>query len=171
MDPFGNPVRVQATVGPQINTQELSIATGEQQVTQNDGNITSLEALRSNPMIQQLVEERMAILEMKMKAELQQGIHRQRKSGRYNISDTPHTTPHLRWPNEACIMGTARKRFTFDELTLGQFVIGFVTNMLDTHHVETHWNMLNELVETVKVAENISCSHCQGCICSIYVEG
>ena len=74
-DQFGNPVRVQATVGPQTNTQELSVPTGEQQVTQNIENITSLEALHSNPMIQQLVEEWMAILETKMKAELQQGIY------------------------------------------------------------------------------------------------
>ena len=43
-------------------------------------------------MIQQLVEERMAILEMKMKAELQQGIYRRRKSGRYNI--LTHLTIH-----------------------------------------------------------------------------
>ena len=54
------------------------------------------------------------------------------------------------------MIGTACKRVTFDELTLGQFVIGFVTNMLDTHHVETQRNMLNEIVEMVKLAENIS---------------
>ena len=76
VDQFGNPVRVQATVGPQIYTRELSIAMGEQQVTQNVGNITSLEALRSNPMIQHLVDKQMAIVETKMRAELQQGIYR-----------------------------------------------------------------------------------------------
>ena len=67
VDQFGNPVKVQATVGPQTNTQELLIQTGEQQVTQNVGNITSLEALRSNPMIEQLVEEWIAISEIKIK--------------------------------------------------------------------------------------------------------
>ena len=58
--------------------------------------------------------------------------------------------------NEACVIGTVHKRATLDELSLGQFVIGFVTNVLDTRHVETQHNMLNELVETVKMAENIS---------------
>ena len=94
----------------------------------------------------------MAILERKLKAELQQGIYHQRKSGRYNIFDRPHATPHLRWPNEACVIGTARKRVTFDELSLGQCVTGFLTNVLDTHHIETQCNMLNQLVETVKLA-------------------
>ena len=62
----------------------------------------------------------------------------------------------LSWPNEACVIGTACERATFDELYLGQFVFIFVTNILDTHHVETQCNILNKLVETVKLAENIS---------------
>ena len=61
-------------------------------------------------MIQQLVEEQIAILEMKMEAELQQGIYQHRKSGRYNISDTAHATPHLCLLNEACVIGSAWKR-------------------------------------------------------------
>ena len=83
-------------------------------------------------------------------------MHRRRKSGRYNVSDTPHITAHLRWPNESCVIGTARKRVTFDELSLEQFVIEFVNNVMDTQHVPTMKNMLLELVETVKLAENIS---------------
>ena len=96
----------------------------EQQVVQNVSNVITLDALRSNPMIQQLVEEC--------------------------------------WPNEVCVIGTVRKRATFDKLSLGQFVIGFVTNVFDTHHVETQWNMLNELEETAKLAENISCPIARG---------
>ena len=98
----------------------------------------------------------LAVLEVKMKLEIQGDMHRMRKSGRYNVSDTPHVTPHLRWPNESCVIGTARKRVTFDELSLGQFVIGFVNNVTDMQHVLTMKNMLLELVETVKRAENIS---------------
>ena len=70
-------------------------------------------------------------------AKLQQGIYRHRKSGRYDNSETPHATPHLRWPTKVCVIGTVHKRATFDELSLGQFVIGFVANALDAHHVET----------------------------------
>ena len=78
------------------------------------------------------------------------------KSGRYNVSDTPHATPHFRWPNQSCVIGTARKRTTFDELTIDQFVIAFIKNVLDTQHAPTMRNMLNELAETVKLAETIS---------------
>ena len=156
VDQFGNPVRVQAAVETLPMTHKLVTQATGCQGTQDLGITATLDTLRSNPMIQQLVKERIAVLESKMKAEVQQGIYRRRKSGRYNVSETPHATPHLRWPNEACVIGTARKRTTFDELSIGQFVIGFVTNILDTHHVETQRNMLTELVETVKLAENIS---------------
>ena len=126
--------------------KHVTQATGRQG-TQDLGTTATLDTLHSNPI---------AVLESKMKAELQQGIYLCSKSGRYNVSETPHATPHLRWPNEACVIGTACKRTTFDELSLGQFVICFVTNILDTHHIETQQNMLTELVETVKLAENIS---------------
>ena len=88
----------------------------------NPVNQLTLDSLHSNPLIKQLVEERMAALEARMKLEIQGGMQRQCKSGRYNVADTPHITPHLRWPNESCVIGTARKRVTFDELLLGQFV-------------------------------------------------
>ena len=52
------------------------------------------DALGSNPLIQQMVEERMAVLEAKMKLEIQGGMQR--------------------WPNESCVIGTARKRVTLD---------------------------------------------------------
>ena len=168
VDQFGNPVRVQAAVETlPLACEHVIQATGHQG-TQDLGTTVTLDTLRSNPMIQQLVEERIAVLQSNMEAELQQGIYHLRKSGRYNVSETPHATPHLRWPNVACVIGTACKRTTFDELSLGQFVIGFVTNVLDTHHVETQQNMLTELVETVKLAENMA--HCQGCLCSVYAQ-
>ena len=103
-----------------------------------------------------MVEERLAVLEAKIKLEIQGGMHCRQKSFRYNVLDTPHVTAHLRWPNESYVISTARKRVTFDELLLGQFVIGFVNNVMDKQHVPTVKIMLLELVETVKLAENIS---------------
>ena len=41
-------------------------------------------------------------------------------------------------------------------MTLGQFVAGFITNVLDTQHMDTIRNMLKELSKTVKLAENLS---------------
>ena len=156
VDQFGNPVRVQGPAEAIPEVRDTFVPVTEHPITVDAGPVSNINMLRSNPLIQQMVEERMALLEAKMKLELQGGMSRRRKSGRYNISDTPHSTPHLRWPNESCVIGTARKRTTFDELTLGQFVIGLVTNALDTQHIPTMKIMLNELVETVKLAENIS---------------
>ena len=72
------------------------------------------------------------------------------------MSDTPLAPPHLRWPNETCLTGTARKKTPFDDLTFCQFVVGFVQNALDTPHPDTSRRMLTELVKTAKLAENLS---------------
>ena len=128
----------------------------ERAVVTDTGSAPTIDMLCSNPLIQQMVEERMAILEAKMKLELQGGMPHRRKSGRYNVSDSLYATPHIRWPNESCMIGTARKRATFDRLILGQFFIGFINNVLSIQHVPTMRSMLNKLVETVKLAENIS---------------
>ena len=77
----------------------------------------SIEALRANPFKQQLVEERVAVLESRMKSELQQGNQQRKKSGRYNIADTPHCASHLRWPNESYLAGSQRKRTAYDDMT------------------------------------------------------
>ena len=149
IDQFGNPVSVQGSVAPTVEARETFVPATERPIVADVGSAPTIDVLRSNPLIQQMVEERMALLEAKMKLELQGGMSHRRKSGRYNVSDTPHSTPHLRWPNESCVIGTAWKRTTFDELTLWQFVIGLVTNALETQHTPTMRSMLNELVETV----------------------
>ena len=79
-----------------------------------------------------------------------------KKSGRYNIADTPHCTSHLCWPDESYLAGSQHKRTAYDDMTLGQFVTGFMANVLDTQHMDTTRNVLKELGETVKLAENLS---------------
>ena len=116
----------------------------------------SMESLRSNPVIQQLVEERVALLETRMKNELQQGNVLRKKSGRYNTADTPCGPVHTQWPNESCPVGAGRKHSAFDDLTMGQFVIGFLNNIMDTQHQELARHMMVELKETIKLAENLS---------------
>ena len=51
---------------------------------------------------------------------------------------------------------------TLDEFSWGQFIIVFVNNVMDTQHIPTMKNMLTELVETVKLAENISWTIARG---------
>ena len=154
-DQYGNPVQVQAVVDPSgVVTQPE--ATFFEKPVEMTSNIQSMDTLRANPMIQRLVEERVAVLESRMRAELQQGTTHRRKSGRYNTAETPHSAPHLRWPNESCLTGTQRKRIPFDDLSLGQFVVGYINSVLETQHFDTVKHMLTELCETVKLAKNLS---------------
>ena len=124
-DQFGNPVRIQGIVDQpvvctQVQGQQPPIP--ERQFEGNPMN-QSIEALRANPFIQRLMEERVAVLESRMKSELQQGNQQRKKSGRYNIADTPHCASHLCWPNESYLAGSQRKRTAYDDMTLGQFVV------------------------------------------------
>ena len=156
VDQFGIPVRVQGVVPPAQPSRDTSVQGIEKFTAEDAGQSMTLETLRTNPIIQQLVEERIAVMESRMRTELQQGVYKRKKSGRYNTLETPHGTPQVRWPNEGCLTGTARRRVPFDDLTLGQFVIGFVTNALDTQHPSLMRNMLLEMVKTIKLAENMS---------------
>ena len=156
VDQFGVPVCVHGVVNQGQLSRDSRVQGIEKIGVENSGQPMTLEVWRSNPIIQQLVEERFAVMESRMHTELQQGVYKRKKSGRYNTSETPHGTPHLRWPNKSCLTGPTRRRVPFDDLTLGQFVIGFVTNTLETQHPSLMRNMLLEMVETIKVAENIS---------------
>ena len=92
LDQYGNPVQVQSlveTAGLQLQNvydpvKEVTVTTTDQAVYvpvhetlpvttgTTVASTTTLEALKANPFIQQLVEERVAVLESRMKSELQQ---------------------------------------------------------------------------------------------------
>ena len=160
-DQFGKAVQIQGlvnkpshTLGSQGNAAGMDVAATQSQEQQFP---QMLEALRVNLYIQQLVEERISVFEARMKTELSQGNSTLRKkSERYNISDTPCVKPHLRWPNEACLTGASRKHTPYDDLTLGQYVVGFLNNALEVHNGDLQKNMLTELVEMVKLSGNLS---------------
>ena len=72
-----------------------------------------MDLLKANPFIQRLVEERVTLLEARMKSELSQGNSLNIKTSEcYNITDTPSASAHLRWPNESSAEAT-RKRTAF----------------------------------------------------------
>ena len=156
-DQYGNSVHVQAPVAMEAAVQNPYPVTenfvpSDPVVVQQE----SMESLRSNPVIQQLVEERVALLETRIKNELQQGNVLRKESGRYNTADTPCGPVHPRWPNESCPVGVGRKRPAFGDLTMGQFVLGFLNNIMDTQHPDLAKHMMVELNETIKLAENLS---------------
>ena len=91
-----------------------------------------------------------------MKTELQHGNVMRENYRRYNVADMLCWSAHTRWPNKSCPVGVGRKIPPFDYLTLGQFVIGFLNNVMNTKHPELARNMLIQLNEMVKLAENLS---------------
>ena len=95
VDQFGNPVQVCAIAEPLSVVTQQDLPLTERPMEPAVAAPVTLDSLRMNPYIQQLVEERMAFLETKMKQELQQGGSHRKKSGRYNVSDTPLAPPHL----------------------------------------------------------------------------
>ena len=83
IDQFGNPVQVQSVVvllTMMTQQESLPMEKSPEPVAPPP---VMLDSLRMNPYIQQLVEERMAVLETRMKSELQQGGSQRKKSGRY----------------------------------------------------------------------------------------
>ena len=87
-DQYGNAVQIQAPVQADMVNQatytEAGTATNPLVVQQQ-----SIESLRSNPIIQQLVEERVALLEKRMKTELSQGNVLRKNQGGITLLTPP----------------------------------------------------------------------------------
>ena len=59
-------------------------------------------------------------------------LGKKKTSGRVNLQYAAEENPMYRWPNEAFNVGSeTRKRPSYQSLTLGQFVWGFVKNVND----------------------------------------
>ena len=66
-------MKVQGLAETVLEMRETFVPVTERPTTVDMGTTQMMDMLRSNPLIQQMVEERMAILEAKMKIELQGG--------------------------------------------------------------------------------------------------
>ena len=67
VDLFGNPVKVQGLAESAKDTREVFVPVTERPVVTDVGPTPTMDMPRSNPLIQQMVEECMAILEQKMR--------------------------------------------------------------------------------------------------------
>ena len=88
------------------------------------------EAWKQDPCIQAIAAERMQQIEQELRAETTQG--KRKRSGRYNVTDSSSTASFRQWLNECILVGSMKKRMTFDELSQVQFIMGFVKNVNDT---------------------------------------
>ena len=85
--------------------------------------------LRGNAGISEAVNYLLSSYEGNLQTELARGKHNIKKSGRYNSHDSITAPPHLRWPNEGYHSSSGKKRVTYDELTMPQWVAGQLTNI------------------------------------------
>ena len=61
--------------------------------------------------------------------EATQGKGTQRKSGRFNNTDTVTPLPHFRWPNEGLSSVTGKKKVLYDELSVSEWAAGQLSNI------------------------------------------
>ena len=118
------------------------------------------EAWKQDPRIQALIVDRMQQIEAEAKQETIQG--KRKRSGRFNTTDSSNAVSYRRYANENILVGTTKRRVTFDELTPIQFALGFVKNVNDTIDPLTRRFMMAELYEILKLIEATSWSVAKG---------
>ena len=96
----------------------------------HDAVIPSLEAIRKSEDIIQSVARILNHYEESAKQQTFQGEgHSGKKSGRFNTTETCTAPPKLRWPNEGFFGGANRKRLSYDDMSMPQWVAGQLNNI------------------------------------------
>ena len=111
--------------------------------------ITNLQTLRSNATVSDAVNNLLASYEGRIHADIQQGKQQlTKRSGRYNTHDTISGQAHLRWPNEGFHASNGKKRLSYDELSLSQWVAGQLTNI----HVMSDYILVKQAIFQMTLA-------------------
>ena len=91
--------------------------------------VSYLHTLRNSQGISGAVNNLLTSYEGRAYSDLSQDKPQSKKSGGYNLHDTISMAPHLRWPNEGFHASNGKKRVTYDELPLPQWVSGQLSNV------------------------------------------
>ena len=120
------------TAGQHLAVDHTSVnqLSSQADASRQDAILPNVDVLRRIPTVADRVTSVLASYEQQSRLEATQGkIAAAKKSGRYNSIDIVTVPPHLRWPNEGCHGSNGKKRPTYDELTLPQWVSGQLTNI------------------------------------------
>ena len=140
-DPVSNQTGSHSIAGlgvrPRVNIQEShqptnsprQFTTVTDQNPHHDSIIPNIDTLRQHPSISQAVTQLLATYETQVKTEASQGKTSNKRSGRYNTTDTAHTSPEKRWANEGYLGSQGKKRQAYDDLMLTQWVVGQLSNV------------------------------------------
>ena len=125
------------------------------EVTATQSNMPTLDSLRRMPTVNDAVSQLLSHYEQGHTQELLQGKAVSKKSGRYNNTDTSTLQPHLRWPNEGFTGGGAKKRISYDDLTLPQWVAGQLTNAIQIQDNDVLRSVLNQIIFAMRDASSL----------------
>ena len=109
-----------------------SRVTEQRQGYRRDAITPTIDRLRSIPEVSNVVANLLADYEARVQQEVIPGkpLSARRKSGRYNITDTPNVRPEGRWPNEDFVAAANSRKPAYDDLSLQQWAAGQLNNVL-----------------------------------------
>ena len=168
MDPVSNQTGSHSITGlgvrPHVNIQEShqptnlplrQFTTVIDQNPHHDSIIPNIDTLRQNPSISQAVSQLLATYETQAKTEASQGKTSNKRSGRYNTTDTSHTSPEKRWANEGYLGSQGKKLQAYDNLTLTQWVVGQLSNVYQIKDPNTSKQALLQVIMAMKDATSL----------------
>ena len=124
--------KLSRTLDPKFYDNQFS-SLAQSSDTSDSEDTPDLDILRESKSIQQKVDKRLSSLKQQQASGVS-GI-RQIKSARGGDVDVL-IKQKVAWPHEAILGGVSRQRLSYDQLSLPQFVQGFVRNMLSESNLE-----------------------------------
>ena len=121
-------------------------------------NLPTLENLKKNVSIQQLVEDRIKELQQISKTGTDTKLKSQ-TGGQVEVL----VKNRIKWPHEYVLAGSNKERVTYDQLTMGQWVAGFCRTMRDESDKNCKEAMLSYLISLLDDANDFSWSAAKAC--------
>ena len=120
----------------------------------NDAIAPNIDVLRRIPSVSEAVNKVLATYDSQLHSDLTQGKST-KKSGRFYTVDVVTAPAHLRWPNEGFQGVHGRKRLSYDDLTLPQWVSGQLSNIYNIQDPSTVKHALLQLIMATKDASSL----------------
>ena len=122
----------------------------------DESDIPDISSLRSSRQLQMRVDQRLSKLEenSRTKGNCTSKI-KSKRGGDVEV----FVEKKVAWPHEAILGGASRQRISYDQLSLTQFVQGFVRNILDEADGKCREHMLTYLSELMEDATDFTWSN------------
>ena len=147
-------------VGVGTDSHGITAESRRPPTSSNDGRdavAPKVDALSAIPSISTAVSQLLASYEQQSDREVLQGKATvlQKKSGRYNTTDTTSMSLQFRWPNEGLVTASHLKKPAYDDLSLAQWVSGQLANILQIEDHVLARNVLIQMAASMKDAVSL----------------